>query len=145
MSRRLAAVLAVVLLAALAIVAVGRAERTRHANRENDGIERVHAAVGDLDGSTLAGFRFATEFQCLIHRRGSRTFALELCVDWEGRVIEAIDRRGDQTEIWSLREDPGRARVRFDRREFERVVSTMCDDCEAIFERSRQPLGRARR
>ena len=145
MSRRVVVVLAGVLIAALAIVAVGRAERTRHADTENDGIERVYAAVGALEGPTLAGFRFATEFQCLIYRRGSRTFALELCVDWDGRVIEAIDRRGDETEIWSLREDPERARVRIDRREFERVVSTLCDACEAIFERSRQPLGRARR
>lgn len=145
MSRRIVAVLAVVLVAALAVVAVGRAERTRHADVENDGIERVYSAVGDLEGPTLAGFRFATEFQCLIYRRESRTFALELCADWEGRVIEAIDRRGGETEIWSLREDPERARVRLDRSEFERVVSTMCDDCEAIFERSRQPLGRARR
>ena len=132
-------------LAAAAIVAIARWERTRHADRENDGIERVYAAVGELDSPTLEGFRFLEEFQCLIYGRGGRTFALELCVDWNGRVIEGIDRRGDHVEIWSLREDPERARVRVDRRLFERVVSTMCDDCEAIFERARLPLGQARR
>ena len=145
MSGRVAVGAAVLLLAALAIASLGRWERTRHADRENDGIERVYAAVGDLDGPTLEGFRFLEDFQCLIYGRNGRTFALELCVDWDGRVVEGIDRRGEDVQIWSLREDPERARVRVDRRAFERVVSTMCDDCEAIFERARLPLGQARR
>ena len=145
MSRAVAVGAAVVLVAAVALVAVARWERTRHADRENTGIDRVRAAVGELNGPTLEGFRFLDEFQCLIYGRGGRTFALELCVDWDGRVVEGIDRRGDEVVVWSLREDPERARVRVDRQEFERVVSTMCDDCEAIFDRSRMPLGRARR
>lgn len=145
MSRAVAVGAAVVLLVAVALVAVARWERTRHADRENTGIDRVRDAVGELNGPTLEGFRFLEEFQCLIYGRDGRTFALELCVDWDGRVVEGIDRRGDEVEIWSLREDPGRARVRVNRREFERVVSTMCVDCEAIFERSRMPLGQARR
>ena len=145
MSRRVIVGVVVVLLAALAVVAVGRWERDRHADRENDGIERVYDAVGDLDGPTLEGFRFLEEFQCLIYGRDGRTFALELCVDWDGRVVEGIDRRGDDVKISSLREDPDRARVRVNRRAFEQVVSTMCNDCEAIFERARQPLGQARR
>ena len=145
MSRRVVVTAAVVLLAALAVVAIGRWERTRHADHENDGIERVFVAVGELDGPTLEGFRFLEEFQCLIYERDGRTFALELCVDWDGRVVEGIDRRGDEVEIWSLREDPAEARVRVDRRAYERVVSIMCEDCEAIFERARLPLGQARR
>lgn len=145
MSRRVAVGAAVVLLAGLAVVAVGRWERARHADRENDGLERVYAAVGVLDGPTLEGFRFLEEFQCLVYGRDGRTFALELCVDWNGRVVEGIDRRGDEVEIWSLREDPAEARVRVDRRAFERVVSTMCEACEGIFERARLPLGQARR
>ena len=145
MSRAVAVGAAVVLLVAVALVAVGRWERNRHADRENAGIDRVRAAVGELNGPTLEGFRFLGEFQCLIYGRDGRTFALELCVDWDGHVVEGIDRRGDEVEIWSLREDPDRARVRVDRREFERVLSTMCDACEAIFERSRMPLGQARR
>lgn len=145
MRRRVVVGAVVALLAVAAILAVGRWELARHADRENDGIERVYAAVGDLDGPTLAGFRFQEEFQCLIYERGGRTFALELCVDWDGRVVEAFDRRGEDVKISSLREDPDRARVHVDRRAFERLVSTMCDTCEAIFERARQPLGQARR
>lgn len=145
MSRRVVVAAAVVLLAAVALVAVARWERSRHADHENAGIERVRSAVGELNGRTLAGFRVLQDFQCLIYRRRGRIFGLELCVDWDGRVVEAIDRRGDEVEIWSLREDPGHARVRVDRREFERIVSTMCRKCEAIFERARTPLGQARR
>jgi hypothetical protein len=130
-------VLAVVLLAAVALVAVAKAERTRHADRQNDGIERVHQAVGELDGPTLAGFRFLSAFQCLIYSRGGVQFALELCVDWEGRVVEGIDRRGEDVQIWSLREDPDRARVRIARTRFERVIEQLCVECRAIFERAR--------
>ena len=135
---------AAALVAALAIVAIGRWERSRHADDENAGIERVYAAVGDLGGPTLAGFRMLADFQCLIYRRDGRAFALELCVDWDGHVVEAIDRRGE-AEIWSLREDPARARVRIDRARFEQLIVEMCADCRAIFERTRLPGGQARR
>jgi len=111
-SRRVATGVVVVLVAAIAVVALGRWEGARHADRENDGIERVYDAVGDLEGPTLEGFRFLEEFQCLVYERDGRTFALELCVDWDGRVVEGIDRRGDDVEISSLREDAERARVR---------------------------------
>lgn len=133
-------VAAIVLVAALALVAVARWERSRHADDANDGIQHVYAAVGSLDSPELEGFRMLEAFQCLIYGR----FALELCVDWDGRVVEAFDRRGDETRIWSLREDPELARVHVDRRRFERLIVSMCDDCEAIFERAREPLGQAR-
>jgi hypothetical protein len=145
MNRRVVVAAAVVLLAAVALVAVARWERSRHADQENAGIQRVRSEIGELDGPTLAGFRVLQDFQCLIYRRNGRPFGLELCVDWDGRVVEAMDRRDGDAEIWSLREDPGRARVRVERRAFERVISTMCEECEAIFERARSPLGQARR
>jgi hypothetical protein len=132
-------------IAAVLLVGVARWERDRHAVQENDGIERVYEAVGRLDAPTLQGFRFLDDFQCLIYRAGGRKFGLELCVDWDGRVVEAIDRRGGDVRISSLREDPSRARVRVDRRQFEQVVESMCEDCHAIFERARTPFGQARR
>jgi hypothetical protein len=145
MSRRVVVAAAVVIVAAMGLVAVARWERSRHADHENAGIQRVRSEIGELDGPTLAGFRVLEDFQCLIYRRNGRTFGLELCVDWNGRVVEAMDRRNGDGEIWSLREDPGRARVHVDRRVFERVISTMCKECEAIFERAQAPLGQARR
>lgn len=127
----------------LALVPIGRWERTRHAERQNDGIERVYEAVGSLDTSAT-GFRFLESFQCLIYRRDRTLFALELCVDWQGRVVEGIDRRGGEVRIWSLREDPERARVRVDRLRFEQKIERMCAQCKPIFERARLPGGQAR-
>jgi hypothetical protein len=144
-SRRVAGALIATVLLGLALVGVARWERSHHAEQENDGIERVYEAVGNLDAPTLQGFRFQDDFQCLIYHAGGRTYGLELCVDWDGRVIEGIDRRGAHVQISSLREDPERATVRVDRRRFERVIESMCEQCRAIFERARTPLGQARR
>lgn len=131
------------LVLAAALVAVARWERERHSDEANDGIERVYAAVGELDAPNLQGFRMLEDFQCLIYRAGGRTYGYELCVDWDGRVVEAFDRR-DGTEVWSVREDPDLARVHVDRRSFERVIESMCEECGRIFERAREPGGQAR-
>ena len=137
MRRRLALGLAAALVVAALLVGLGRLERSRHAEEQNDGIVRVRATVGPL-GSSLSGFRFLARFQCLVYSRGENRFALELCVDRSGRVVEAIDRRGGDTEHWSLREDPELAVVRVDRAEVERHIVRMCPVCEGIFERDAQ-------
>lgn len=138
MSRRWTIGLAAGLVVAVALVGVGRLERSHHADRQNDGIARVRAAVGPLDSPSLSGFRFLARFQCLVYRRGQNQFALELCVDRHGRVIEAIDRRTGTTKWWSLREDPELADVRVDRAEVERQIVRMCPVCKGIFERDAQ-------
>ncbi len=135
--RRLAALGAGAVAVLLVLVLVGSWERSRHADRENAGIEGVVAAVGPLDSPSLKGFRLLTHFQCLVYTRGRVEYALELCVDREGRVVEAIDRRSGEPEFWSLREDRARAEVRVDRAEVERLIVMMCPDCGAILERGR--------
>lgn len=145
MTPRLAGLAVATLALAVALVAVARWERARHAREANDGIEHVYETVGELDAPNLEGFRMLQEFQCLIYRAGGHKYGLELCVDSEGRVIEAIDRRGDDVRIWSIREDAELARVRVDRRAFERVIVKMCDGCAEIFERARERSGQARR
>jgi hypothetical protein len=140
--RIVVAALAAALVAGLAVVAIGRWERSRHADAQNAGIARV---VRTAQASPPAGFRFLAEFQCLIYARGDELLALEVCVDWDGRVVEAIDRRAGPT-FWSLREDPDSARVRVDRSRFEnQIVALDCDECRGIFERARLPGGQARR
>jgi hypothetical protein len=131
-------VFAAMLVALLVAIAIGRWERGRHAERQNDGIARVLASVGRLDSPTLDGFRFLVRFQCLTYRRGSNNYALELCVDRQGRIVEAIDRRSGKPEWWSLREDPRAADQRVDRAEVERLIVKMCPDCKGIFERDAQ-------
>lgn len=129
-------------LVALALVGIGRWEGSRHGDTQNAGIERVRDTVGALDSETLTGFRFLARFQCLVYSRGTNTFALELCVDRQGRVVEAIDRTSGDTEYWSLREDPSRADVVVDRNQVERLIVRMCTDCEGIFERDEQRADR---
>ena len=136
--RRRWALAASVLLVALVLVGIGRWERSSHADKQNDGIERVREAVGELDSDALSGFRFLARFQCLTYGRGGDRLALELCVDRQGRVVEAIDRRGEDPEHWSLREDPQLADVLVDRDEVERLIVRMCPVCEGIFERDDQ-------
>jgi hypothetical protein len=45
---------------------------------------------------------------------GGRTYALELCFDSSGRIVEAVDRRGTTSKFYSLVEEPGAARLHAD-------------------------------
>lgn len=114
-----------VALVAVVLVLVGRWERSDRAEDESRGMRAVVAAVGPLDQASLTAFRYFATFQCLAYRRGSVRLALELCVDWRGRVIEAIDRRSGSPKIWSLRDDPERSSVRVDRCLTDRLLMRM--------------------
>jgi hypothetical protein len=124
--RLVPAVLALVLLVAVSVV-VGRWEARRHAAEENRGIARVRAAVGPLESRSLSAYRRAPIFDCLLYRRGAHPYALELCFDRDGRIVEAIDRTGREPRIWSLREDPSRATLREDPRAVESLIERMED------------------
>jgi hypothetical protein len=138
-SRRRLLAVALAILAVLALlVAVGRWERERRADEETDGMRRVVQAVGTLSGPDLAGFRYFRHFQCLAYRRPQHPIALELCVDPDGRVVEAIDRRSGEPEIWSLRDDPTVSDVRVDRREVDRLLVQMGVPQRLIVEAHRQ-------
>lgn len=113
----------VVVLAAL--VPLGRWERGHAAHEENAGMRRTLALVGPLDSRSLSGFRVFASFDCLTYRRGTNPFALELCFDHAGRLIETIDRRTATRHISSLREDPTRATTRVPPAEVARLLRTM--------------------
>jgi hypothetical protein len=120
-----AAVLVAVGIASMALlVVVGRWEGRQHADKENAKILRIREAVGRLDRPRPTGFRILNPFTCLTYRRGANKYALELCVDGAGRVVEAIDRRSGTPRIASLREDPGAATVRVDRGEVDRLLKS---------------------
>lgn len=85
----------------------------------------VVAAVGPLDNPSLSAFRYLSNFQCLVYRRGADPVALELCVDARGRLVEAIDRRSRERKIWSLRDDPTRSTILLDRAEVDRLLVRM--------------------
>jgi hypothetical protein len=106
----------------VALVLVGRWERDHRADEQNAGMQRVLDAVGPLDDPSLKAFRFLRSFQCLLYERNGFELALELCVDEQGRLVEAIDRRAGEPEISSLRDDPGRATIRRARAVVDRLL-----------------------
>lgn len=116
----------VVVAAALAaLIAVGRFERSHEATREVHGFRIVERLIGPLDSPALSGYRVLPGFDCLTYRRGGNVFALELCVDRTGRVVEAIDRRSFERRIWSLTFEPSASTARIDRAEVDRLLRKM--------------------
>ena len=117
------AVVAAALIALGALVLVGRSEGRRHAREENRGIAEIRALVGPLDSPSVDRYRLLTDFSCLLYGRHGNAFALELCIDAQGRVVEAIDRRDRRhPRIFSIREDHSAATVRVDRAEVDRLI-----------------------
>jgi hypothetical protein len=116
---------AAVLALAAALVGVGWWERSSEVHREVSGFRIVQRLIGPLDSSSLSGFRVLPGFDCLTYRRGTNVFALELCVDRAGRVVEAIDRRTFDRRIWSLRFDPSASTDRVDRVEVDKLLRKM--------------------
>jgi len=117
------AVVLLLLLGLAVLVVVGRNEGRRHAQEENRGIAEIRALVGPLDSRSVDRYRLLPQFSCLLYGRDDNAFALELCVDRVGRVVEAIDRRNRRKpRIYSLREDASAATVRVDRAEVDRVI-----------------------
>ena len=125
MSRRYVVAAVAAALALLALVGVGVWERGHRADSEVAGMRQVLRAVGPLDNPSLTAFRYFNTFQCLAYRRPGRRLALELCIDGDGRVIEAIDRRSGESRIWSLRDDPTRSTIRVERAEVDRLLERM--------------------
>jgi hypothetical protein len=116
------AAVAVAIAVLVVLVVVGRHEGARHARQENRKIAEIRRLVGPLDSPSLDAFRLLPQFSCLLYERQGNRFALELCVDGQGRVVEAIDRQGRTPRIASLREAPQDATVRVDRAEVDRLL-----------------------
>lgn len=123
--RRLAVGLAALAVVLVALIPLGRWERGHAAREENAGMRGTLALVGRVDSASLSGFRVFPAFDCLTYRRGPNPFALELCFDHAGRLIETIDRRTQTRHISSLREDPTRATTRVDPSLVHRLLHRM--------------------
>ncbi|MFN2628011.1 MAG: hypothetical protein ABR569_05155 [Gaiellaceae bacterium] len=114
-----------VLVVAVAMTLVGRWERERWIDAQVGGMQRIERIVGPLDQPALSGYRVLPAFDCLVYRRGTNPYALELCFDRSGRLVEAIDRLEATRRISSLRSDPGASTIHGDRREVDRLLRRM--------------------
>lgn len=114
-----------VLVVAVAMTLVGRWERERWIDTQVRGMQRIERIVGPLDQPALSGYRVLPAFDCLVYRRGTNPYALELCFDRSGRLVEAIDRLEATRRISSLRSDPGASTIHGDRREVDRLLRRM--------------------
>ena len=110
-----------------AATGIGRWEGRRHERAENAGIARVYALVGGTSWRAPDAFRIDQDFKfdCLLWKSGTNPYALELCFDRSGRVMEAIDRRSGSPKIASLREHPDAAALRVDRAEVVRLLKKL--------------------
>ncbi len=122
--KRVLAIAVVGVLVLAALVAVGRWERGRWVHSQVEGMKRVRVAIGPLESKSLDGYRMLPGFDCLVYRRGPNPYALELCVDSAGRVVQAIDRRGARV-YYSLQAEPTASTFRVDRARVDRLLRKM--------------------
>ncbi len=97
----------------VAAIPLGRWERAGAIRAQQQKIERIaRLAPHGIGPRGLGAFRLSTTFDCLLYRVGPNAYAVELCFDGNGRLIEAIDRRNEASlRIGSLRYDPAAAPI----------------------------------
>lgn len=80
------------------------------------------AAGGAIAANSLSGYREA-ELDCLFYESGRHPFALQLCFDEEGRLVETVDRRGGAVQYVSLA--PADAETRVDPADLDRLLRSL--------------------
>ena len=107
---RAAAVLAGAVVVVLALALLGRHERATANSHEESGISATAALA---KGRKLSAYRLTAFADCLLYSVHGDPYALELCFDRRGRLIEAIDRRTrSHTRISSVRYHPSLSPLR---------------------------------
>ncbi|NUR74873.1 MAG: hypothetical protein HOQ28_01135 [Thermoleophilia bacterium] len=112
---------AAVVVVAVVVVIVGRAERNSERQKNLDGIAAVRTLVGSRIDRPI-DYRTPPGLSCLIYRSGARAFALELCSDPGGRVVEAVDRRGSLPRFYSITSEPDRATLTMPPQKVQRLI-----------------------
>jgi hypothetical protein len=111
-ARRAALVFAVAVVAVLALAVLGRHERATANSHEENGIRATTALTHGLKPSA---YRLTAFADCLLYPVASDPYALELCFDRRGRLIEAIDRHTrSHTRVSSVRYHPSLSPIRRD-------------------------------
>jgi hypothetical protein len=108
-------VLVAIAVAAAVLVVVGRLEKASASRAQVNGMARVLALVGPHWSTAATAYRLTPTFDCLLYRQGLDPYALELCFDRKGRVVETAHRGRTFARFWTLRYDPGASTLRVDR------------------------------
>ena len=91
-------------------------------------MEALVAVVGDVERSAPTSFRPEPNLDCLLYRVGANPFAIQLCFDARGYLVEAVDRRSAPARYWSVVTPPGEARTRVDRKAIDRLIRLLGGD-----------------
>jgi len=118
-----------VFVAALLVI-VGRAERASERRKELDGIALVRSLVGNKIAGPV-NFRVSPDLYCLLYELRGRPFALELCADRYGRLVEAADRRGSVPVFYSVTSEPQVANERIDMHLVARAIARLEAEAKA--------------
>jgi len=103
MRRPVLVIITAALLVGAAIVVGGRWEIHRFERSEGG---HMRAVWQEVARTRPAAYRIASPVDCLDYARGEDPFALEVCFDSAGRIVDAIDRRdAAHSKRWSLRFD----------------------------------------
>jgi hypothetical protein len=109
---------------AIVIVVVGREERASERRHNLDGIALVRSLVGKRIAAA-DNYRVSPDLYCLLYSARRRVFALELCSDRFGRIVEAVDRRGTLPTFYSITAEPEIANERIDLRLVSRLIAKL--------------------
>lgn len=124
MNRRWVFIAATASALAALIVVVGRHEHASELRRNLEGIALVRSLVGNRIGKAV-NYRVSSNLYCLLYSARRRVFALELCSDRHGRIVEAVDRRGTLPSFYSIAAEPRAANERIDLRLVSRLIAKL--------------------
>jgi hypothetical protein len=134
-SRLLGAGFIGIALMALALV-LGRWEEQRNVEEARSGLAAAYFAVGGrIDAPTLSGYRPAYDpniaptpglpMDCLFYELDGEPYAIQLCFDARGRLVEAVDRRGGEARYRTLQAMPEEARISVDRSVLDGLLASL--------------------
>ena len=122
MSRRAWVIVAVAVVVLVALVPIGRWEERRAAREQVAGMQSVLDAVGgNIVSRSLSGYRYGPP-DCLAYFDQKVLFALQLCFDSEGRLVEAVDRRPAQPHYYGVEYKPTLSTLRFSRTKIDKLL-----------------------
>lgn len=111
--KRIGAATALGVILALLVVGVGRWERNRAARAANAEMRHVFDLVGtSLTSRKISGYRLGSP-DCLAYEVKPVPYALQLCMDAEGRLVETVDRRAGKPVYASLMWQQSLSTLRF--------------------------------